>query len=210
MSAKPTSSKKNLRGRKAVASIAKGSSVAATARTLGVSARTVQRDLAAPSSQALLLNLLFTHEQKLEHLFAGALGVIEDAMAANKVLTGFDKKGKITISDVPDFGVRLNGVARLTTLLGLAGRDLQADSELERGTLTWEQFKWIVDRAEEVVHAKKLVQAKKRQTAKRAKRSSSSTKASLKRKPAGSTKAASRTSRSKTSGKTGRSGSSKG
>ncbi len=204
MSAKPTSSKKKLRSRKAVASIANGNSVAGTARSLDVSVRTVQRDLAASSSQALLDNLLFTHEQHLHNLFASALGVVEEAMAAMKVVTGLDTKGKTTLTDVPDFGVRLQGVARLTTLLGLAGRDPQADSEHERGTLTWEQFKFIMDRAEE------FVRDKKPKTTKRAKRLSSRTKTSSKRKPAGSTKVASRTSRSKTSSKTGRSGSSKG
>ena len=145
MPVSPKRLQKTTRAVSAVQRLSVGQSVTGAARSLGVTRRTVHRDLADPTTQALVSRLIAQNEERLHELFGRSLEVCSQAMEATvRVPVGEKKKsGHPIVEERPDIETRLKGVDRFADLAQLVLRHLPPADPQQRGTLTWENFQQI-------------------------------------------------------------------
>ena len=143
MSASAKSLEKRARVVSALGRLTAGSTVTATARSLGVARRTLHRDLANPQTQALVLALHAENEEGLRALFRHSLELCAEAMEATVMIpSGKDKKsGRTKYQQGPDVKLRLAAIGRFADLAQLILRySPPLDTQQQGGTITWENF----------------------------------------------------------------------
>ena len=150
MSGSAKTFEKQARARRTLGHLVNGGNIQSAARDLGVTRRTVHRDLASASTQALVGRLLAEREEEMQRLYGKALARVDEALDATRPMPiGKDEHGRTLWEEVPDHDKRLKAVQRFVDLAGLVLRLGPQNDDGRKVTWTYEEHLQTLAQLEE-------------------------------------------------------------